>query len=165
MRVTPFLVFATTVTTPSTATFCPTYFEASQADIVGGSARDRDGSHTVNKKANTGRRRNSLISLYPQCKNTALTWLKARVSGQESFDPALAVSGALGISGCFWRTNNQVCVLPSLKWTRQLATSWVRFCKPVSTTVLPVPIFQATRCVCLSTCPEMGDFSPLKTFW
>src|SRR5271165_6367119 len=32
-------------------------------------------------------------------------------------------------------------------------------------TVLLEPILNATRCVFLSTCPEIGDFSPLSTFW
>ena len=32
-------------------------------------------------------------------------------------------------------------------------------------TVLLVPILQATRCVFLSTWPEIGDFSPLSAFW
>ena len=38
------------------------------------------------------------------------------------------------------------------------------FCNPVSITVLLLPIFQATRCVFLSTCPEIGACSPLSTF-
>jgi hypothetical protein len=42
---------------------------------------------------------------------------------QDSFVPALAVCGAAGISGCFCRTNSQVCVLSVPKCTRQLATS------------------------------------------
>src|SRR6516164_6694013 len=77
MRVIPFLVVETTVTTPSTTTSCPTYFEASQAEIVGGSARDRDGSHTVNKKAKTDRRKNVLMSLYHQYKLNSKTELSA----------------------------------------------------------------------------------------
>src|SRR3954453_3213565 len=59
--------------------------------------------------------------------------------------------GAFGISGCLSRTNSQVCVLSGPKWTRQLAASCVRLCRRVSITVLLVPIFQATRCVSLST--------------
>jgi hypothetical protein len=43
--------------------------------------------------------------------------------GQDPFASALAVCGVLGISGCFCRTNNQVCVLSVPKCTRQLATS------------------------------------------
>jgi hypothetical protein len=62
MKVFPFLLVETAVTTPSTATFFPTYIQASQtATIV--SALDGDGSHAVNRKAKTKRRRGEVMAV------------------------------------------------------------------------------------------------------